>query len=136
MDISEDLKQKMLINPKAVLSEKKMTTLRTIAGKQTIWKGLVRAVTTAKNIEWYDYYCKRKDIEPPPRYDKPENNLVPPRNIDNPQHQHRERTEFIQNDEEAEDRDNNKTIQLNPKAPMTPQRLYRYPEDNPRHIDK
>jgi len=97
MDIPEDLKHKMLTDPKAVLAEKKMKTLRTIAGKRTIWKELVQAATTAKNREWYENYYKEKDIEPPPRHDKPENNST---------------------------------------APMTPRRLYRYQEDNPRYIDK
>ena len=137
MDISETQKQKMLLNPKSVLSEKKLTTLRTIAEKRNIWKGLTRAVTTAKTIEWYDNYCTTKDIETPPRYDKRGNNLIPPRNTNNLQHQHRERKEFTPNDEGAEeDRDKNKNIQLNPRAPQTPQRLHRYQEDNPRHIDK
>ena len=119
----------MYSNPTGAINEEKMQSMRSIAAQRKDWKGLVRAVTTAKNIEWYDNYCERKRMGDPVRYDMPEKRS---RQVYTPEH--RERQEFTQLIDEANMIRREKRI--NPGAPTTRQRLHRYQEDNPSHIDK
>lgn len=117
INIPDDIKVRMRGEVKKIISEEKLATLRTIAANRTVWHGLTRAVTTAKNIQWYDAYCQEKNWEQPLRFDKRRTKI--PKGFEL---QHRERQPVTRPTEN--ERPNKSQESINPGAPNTRQRAY------------